>query len=126
MMADEWLANTGEFKLDKDRHGDVAAADVAGPLPQRNCTALVALKNTWLKKSEVLSRLLPSAEKLAVAAGSRIALVPRAPPTTGHESEYWLVRCAEPGCGVGNELGDRTVAQGAGHVQWWDGTFCDS
>lgn len=104
----EWLANVGEFT--------------------RNGTGtLVARKNTWLKKSEMNSAALPPSEKQDVPARSQIKLAngPGLPPES-RQGNYWLIECAEIGCGLAAPEISQYRTESSSKVHWWDGTFCDS
>ena len=128
----EWLANVGQFT--RDLTGDNGDDDDAGPLQ------LVALKDTWLKKSEMVSGSLRAPEKLKVKAGQRVELEARggsaAAPPLQQEGDYWLAKCAKVDCGLGVAAGEATagtvdaaagggIDSGSGTL-WWDGTWCDT
>eukprot|EP01046_Picozoa_sp_COSAG06_P031594 COSAG06_NODE_3088_length_5874_cov_3.759391_3_plen_209_part_00 len=118
----EWLANVGQFT--RDFTGDDGADADAGPLQ------LVARKDTWLKKSEMVSGSLRAPEKLKVRAGQRVELEhggSAAAPPLQQEGNYWLAKCAKVDCGLGEATGRVEVAAGGGSgTLWWDGTWCDT
>ena len=72
---DEWIAAAFEWRRNP------------------NGTITCVRANTFLKKSELQSSILPAAQKLAVAQGAVISLVAAPKPIPG--TSYWLIVCAE-------------------------------